>query len=160
MRWLPEPSLSERITEQIKHDVGPDMVKGGFESALEKAALGAAFGAGLSPELAGAGAIPGAVLGFVGGFAQGVIEAPLKAAAKGAWGWLTDPIREDHDQYTSRPTLPAGLPALGCRNRPAVSLRGRTNTASVPLWMVIGFAISAIGVAAVVLWYLLRRNSG
>ncbi|MCG5432374.1 hypothetical protein LV457_08710 [Mycobacterium sp. MYCO198283] len=54
--------------------------------------INAAFGAGLSPELAGAGALPGAVLGFVGGFAQGVIEAPLKAAAKGAWGWLTDPI--------------------------------------------------------------------
>jgi hypothetical protein len=36
----------------------------------------------------------------------------------------------------------------------------RTNTACGPLWMVVGFAVAAVSVAAVVLWYLLRCNSG
>jgi hypothetical protein len=92
VRWLPEPSFGERVGDQVRQDVGRDMVKGGFQSALQKAALGAAFGAGLTPEFGGSGALPGAVLGFVGGFAQGVVLAPGKAAARGAWGWLTDPI--------------------------------------------------------------------
>lgn len=31
---------------------------------------------------------------------------------------------------------------------------------SVPLWMVVGFVVSALAVAGVVLWYLIRRASG
>ncbi|MCG5432373.1 hypothetical protein LV457_08705 [Mycobacterium sp. MYCO198283] len=36
----------------------------------------------------------------------------------------------------------------------------RSNATTVPLWMVIGVAVSAVGVAAAVLWFLIRRSSG
>lgn len=37
---------------------------------------------------------------------------------------------------------------------------GSAGSTSVPAWMVVGFVVSALAVAGVTLWYLIRRASG
>ena len=90
--FTPPPSFGQCVGQQVKANVGKDMVKGGFESALKGAVTGAAGGAVVTPELFGAGALPGGVLGFVGGFAKGVLEAPVKAGIEGALECADVPI--------------------------------------------------------------------
>lgn len=90
--FTPPPSFGQCVGQQVKANVGKDMVKGGFESAIKGAITGAAGGAVVTPELFGAGALPGGVLGFVGGFAKGVFEAPIKAGVEGALGCADVPI--------------------------------------------------------------------
>ncbi|OBK12636.1 hypothetical protein [Mycobacterium asiaticum] len=86
------PSFGQCVGQQVKTNIGKDMVKSGFTGGIAGAISGiiggAAGGAAITPELAGAGALPGAVgggvLGFVGGFTKGLLKAPVKSGIRGA----------------------------------------------------------------------------